>query len=280
MIAPPTIPRALARLLLPRETERRLRRVTFRDAGHGYDRMGLHPDWVRLGVGLFNGAYTNYFRVESFGIENVPESGSALLVANHSGMLPIDATMLYVDIVQKTFPPRVPRMILDVFVPKLPFVSSFFARVGAISGARGTVRRLLEDGELLGVFPEGTPGISKPFSDRYQLTPFRVGHAELAIRHRAPVIPVAIIGAEEQFMQLASVDLHPFGAPFMPLPASPLPLPVRYRIHYGAPIHLYERYPEEAADDPVACRAAADEVQAVVQKLVDHGVEAREAVFW
>lgn len=280
MIAPPTLPRALARLLLPRETDRRLRRIAFRDAGHGYDRLGLHPDWVRMGVGLLNGAYANYFRVESHGIEHVPAEGAALLVANHSGMLPIDAIMLYLDVIQKTFPPRVPRMVMDVFVPKLPFISSLFARVGAVSGARGTVRRLLEDGELLGVFPEGTPGISKPFSKRYQLERFRVGHAELAIRHRAPIVPVAIIGAEEQFVQLANADLHPFGVPFMPLPASPFPLPVRYRIHYGAPIALHDRYPQSDADDPEVCRAAALEVQAAVQRLVDRGVEEREAVFW
>ena len=206
MIAPPTIPRALTRLLLSRETQRRLTRISFRDAGHGYDRLGMHPDWVRMSVALLGGAYSNYFRVESHGIENIPAEGAAVLVANHSGMLPIDAMMLYLDVVQNTFPPRVPRMVMDVFVPKLPFVSSLFARTGAVSGARGTVRRLLADGELLGIFPEGTPGISKPFKDRYQLTRFRVGHAELAIRHRAPVIPVAVIGAEEQFLQLARLD--------------------------------------------------------------------------
>jgi 1-acyl-sn-glycerol-3-phosphate acyltransferase len=233
-----------------------------------------------MGVGLLGGAYSTYFRVESHGIENVPQTGPAILVANHSGMLPIDAMMLYADVVQNTFPPRVPRMVMDVFVPKLPFFSSLFARTGAVGGARGTVQRLLVDGELLGIFPEGTPGISKPFRDRYRLTPFRVGHAELAIRHRTPVIPTAIIGAEEQFVQLARLDLHPFGAPFLPVSASPVPLPVRYRIHYGTPIHLHERNGPEAADDPAVCRAAADEVQAAVQALVDHGVREREAVFW
>jgi 1-acyl-sn-glycerol-3-phosphate acyltransferase len=151
---------------------------------------------------------------------------------------------------------------------------------GAVSGARGTVRRLLSDGELLGIFPEGTPGISKPFRDRYQLTPFRVGHAELAIRHRAPVVPIAIIGAEEQFVQLARLDIHPFGVPFVPVPASPVPLPVRYRIHYGPPINLHERYDPAEVDDPAVARAAANEVQAAVQSLVDRGVGLREAVFW
>ncbi len=193
-------------------------------------------------------------------------------------MLPIDAIMLYLDVVKNTYPPRVPRMVMDVFVPKLPFVSSLFMRGGGVSGARGTVRRLLADGELLGIFPEGTPGISKPFSERYRLTRFRVGHAELAIRHRAPVVPIAVIGAEEQFVQLARLDIHPFGAPFVPLPASPVPLPVRYRIHYGEPIALHERYTD--ADDPSVCRAASDEVQAAVQHLIDRGLEEREAVFW
>jgi len=254
--------------------------IGIRDAGHGYDRLGMHPDWIRMGVGLLDGFYSKYFRVESHGIENIPHEGAGILVSNHSGMLPIDAMMLYLDVVQNTYPPRVPRMVMDTFVPKLPFVSSLFARTGAVSGARGTVRRLLSDGELLGIFPEGTPGISKPYRDRYQLTPFRVGHAELALRHRCPVIPAAVIGAEEQFMQLARLDVHPFGAPFLPLPASPVPLPVRYRIHYGEPIELHERFPDADADDPSVCRAAADVVQDAVQKLVDHGVAQREAVFW
>jgi 1-acyl-sn-glycerol-3-phosphate acyltransferase len=254
--------------------------LSYHDAGHGYDRLGMHPDWVRMAVGLLEGAYSKYFRVESHGIENVPQEGAAILCANHSGMLPIDAIMLYLDVVQNTFPPRVPRMVMDVFVPKLPFVSSFFARGGGVSGARGTVRRLLADGELLGIFPEGTPGISKPFSERYKLTSFRVGHAELAIRHRTPIIPIAIIGAEEQFVQLARLDIHPFGAPFVPLPASPVPLPVRYRIHYGEPIALHDQYEPKDADDPTVCRAAANEVQAAVQALIDRGLEEREAVFW
>ncbi len=280
MIAPPTIPRALARLLLPRETNQRLKHISYQDAGHGYDRLGMHPDWVRMAVGLLEGAYSKYFRVESRGIENVPQTGAAILCANHSGMIPIDALMLYLDVVQKTYPPRVPRIVMDTFVPKLPFVSSLFARGGGVSGARGTVRRLLSDGELLGIFPEGIPGISKPFKDRYQLTPFRVGHAELAIRHRAPIIPVAIIGAEEQFVQLARLDIHPFGAPFVPVPASPVPLPVRYRIHYGEPIHLHDRHAPSDADNPDVCRAAADRVQKTVQAMIDRGLQERPAVFW
>ena len=112
---------------------RRLTRISFRDAGHGYDRLGMHPDWVRMSVGLLSGAYSRYFRVESEGTEHIPTDGAALLVANHSGMLPIDAMMLYLDVVQRTFPPRVPRMVMDVFVPKLPFVSSFFSRVVAVA---------------------------------------------------------------------------------------------------------------------------------------------------
>ena len=87
---------------------------------------------------------------------------------------------------------------MNHFVPALPFIGTIFARGGMVGGSRGNVRALLEAGELLMIFPEGTPGIIKPFHKRYQLQKFRVGHAELAIRHQVPVIPVGIVGAEEQ----------------------------------------------------------------------------------
>jgi 1-acyl-sn-glycerol-3-phosphate acyltransferase len=281
MDSPQTIPRTIARTLLSKEEHKRLEHLVYADAGHGFDRLGLHPDWVRMSVGLFRGVYDRYFRVVSHGAaESIPTEGAAILVANHSGMLPLDATMLYLDVVRNTYPPRVPRIVMDLFVPRLPFVSSLFARVGAVSGARATVRRLLDDGELLCIFPEGTPGISKPFMDRYHVSEWRVGHAELAIRHRVPVIPVAIIGAEEQWIQVGRLErFHVFGAPFLPIPATPIPLPVRYHIYYGAPILLHERYRPEESDEPEKCRAAAELTRAAVEGLIDRGLRERDGVF-
>jgi 1-acyl-sn-glycerol-3-phosphate acyltransferase len=187
--------------------------------------------------------------------------------------------MLYLDVMRWTYPVRVPRPIADLFVPRLPFLGTLYSRLGVVSGARANVKRLLDAGELLMMFPEGTVGISKRLDERYQLKEWRVGHVELAIRQRAPIVPVAIIGAEEQWRQIAKLALHPFGAPFVPIPLLPFPLPVRYHIHYGPPIALHERYSRESADDPRVLEAAAAEVKAAVGALIEEGLKARQGVF-
>lgn len=266
--------------LLGRELAAQLDRLQWHDAGHGYDRLGMHPDWVRASVATSRWLYERYFRVTSHGIENVPRTGPVVVAANHSGMLPIDGAMLYLDLVRNLDPPRVPRVVADLFVPRLPFVFLYFNRVGAVAGDRATMHRLLDENELVVVFPEGTPGIGKPFSERYHLQPFRVGHAELALKHCAPVVPVAIIGAEEQWPQLARIErFHLFGAPYLPVPATPVPLPVHFHIWYGPPILLHERWPPHTADDPLVAEEAANVVQTAVQLLIDRGLEARPGVF-
>ena len=258
----------------------RLERLRWADAGHGFDRFGMSPHWVRASIAAARPLYERYFRVTSHGAEHVPADGPAIVACNHSGMLPFDGAMLYVDLIRNVDPPRVPRVVADRFVPMLPFVFTLFSRVGGVGGDRSTVHRLLDDGELLVIFPEGTPGIGKPFSERYRLKEWRVGHAELALRHRAPVVPTAIIGAEEQWPQIARLDgVHPFGAPYLPIPATPVPLPVHYHVWYGPPIHLHEECPPGAADDPELAEEAAATVKAAVQALIDRGLEEREGVF-
>ena len=107
-----------------------------------------------------------------------------------------------------------------------------------------------------------------------------MGHAELALRHCAPVVPVAIIGAEEQWPQLARIErFHPFGAPYLPIPATPLPLPVRFHIWYGEPIHLDARWSPEEADDPNVAEEAASLVKDAVQRLIDRGLNERKGMF-
>ncbi|MCA9692100.1 MAG: lysophospholipid acyltransferase family protein [Nannocystaceae bacterium] len=257
--------------------EERLRRVKIRDAGHGYDALGLDRAGVRRALRLAYPLYKHYFRVRSYGAEQIPAEGPVILAANHSGSLPLDGVMISLDAFLHTEPPRVVRAVGDYFVSRLPLVSTLFARAGVIGGTRGTVRHALEEGELLLIFPEGSPGIGKPFSQRYQLAPWRVGHAELAIRHRAKVVPVAVVGAEEQWPVIAQLPVQVFGAPYLPIMATPLPLPVRYHIHYGAPMEL-GRGPEDA-DDPELVAAAADQVRAAVEGLIARGLEAREGVF-
>jgi 1-acyl-sn-glycerol-3-phosphate acyltransferase len=271
----------LARRMLPPARLARLEGLALEDAGHGYDPFGANREWIGFGAGLMRFLYETWFRVTSHDAHHVPRQGPAILAANHSGTLPYDATMIWTDVLEHTTPPRLVRPVLDHFVPLLPIVGTFFARAGGVGGSRANVRALLEAGELLLIFPEGTVGIGKPFKERYQLQPFRVGHAELAIRHQAPVVPVAVVGAEEQMPQLTRIEAGAklFGAPYLPIPATLLPLPVHYHIYYGAPIPLHEDYRPEQADEPEAVRAAADRVQAAVAALVARGLAEREGVF-
>jgi 1-acyl-sn-glycerol-3-phosphate acyltransferase len=148
-----------------------------------------------------------------------------------------------------------------------------------VGGSRGNARILLERGELLLIHPEGVPGIAKHFKDRYKLQDWRVGHVELAIRHRAPVVPVAVVGAEEQMPQIGRIPIEVFSMPFIPVTASPFPLPVRYRIYYGEPIPFQDRFTPDQADDPGVVREAAAEVKAAVQAMLDKGVAERPGIF-
>jgi 1-acyl-sn-glycerol-3-phosphate acyltransferase len=187
--------------------------------------------------------------------------------------------MLCVDVFEHTNPPRMLRCVGDRFLPELPFIGTLFSRCGVVSGTPANVRRLLESGELCLIFPEGLPAIGKHFRDRYKLCDWRVGHAELALRHAVPVVPVAVIGSEEQWPQLARVSgLRPFGAPYLPIPASPLPLPVHYHVHYGAPIILRDAdSPLDSSTQAVAQAAATTRV--AVERLIAEGRAARRGIF-
>ncbi len=265
---------------LPEPWRRQIERLALDDAGHGFDPLGLSREGLAQGVWATRLLYERYFRVRSHGHANIPAEGPAILASNHSGMLPLDGMMLALDVLRWSAPARTLRPILDHFVPGLPFVSTFFARAGAIGGSRGNVRYALEHDQLLLIFPEGTEGIGKPFWKRYQLQEWRVGHVELAIRHRAPVVPVAVIGAEEQWPQIARLNgVHVLGIPFLPIPATPLPMPVRYHIYYGEPLDFRDRLRPEDADDPALVAAAAAEVKEAVAALVARGLHEREGIF-
>lgn len=276
---PPIVARAIHRALGREATEDRVERLHYANTGHGFDTFGLNPDFVGMGDVLASPLYDRYFRVISHGAEeHIPSTGPAVLAANHSGTLPFDGMMLWVDVLRHTDPPRIPRPIADYFVPSLPVLGTLFARCGVVGGSRGNARALLQAGELLMIFPEGTPGIGKPWSERYQLQKWRKGHCELAIRHRSPIVPVAIIGAEEQMPQLARIKA-PGPVPYVPIPATLFPLPVRYHIHYGEPLRFDREYDPDDADDPEIVRTAALRVKQAVQGLIDKGLQQREGVF-
>lgn len=241
------------------------------DEGHGYDVFGLHPATLERMLGFAGRAFDAYFRPRSHGVEHVPRAGAAILVANHGGVLPIDAAMLCVDVFRQTGRPL--RPIADHFVPMLPIVSTMLARVGAVTGTRSNVDCLLARGELIAIWPEGTTAIAKPYRARYQLQDWRVGHAELALRHHVPIVPVAILGADEAWPALARLHVRPFGIPFLPLPATPFPLPVRHDLVYGEPIDLGDG----DADDPAVVAHAAMRVRLALGDLLHDALAERRA---
>lgn len=250
----------------------------FHDEGYGYDLFGLDPTRLARVVEIARVVYDRYFRVDSEGIEHIPADGPTIVVANHGGVLPIDGAMLCLDILLRSEPPRIPRAIADHFVPMLPLVGTMFARWGVVSGTRGNVSKLLGRGELVAIWPEGVTGPAKRPCDRYRLQAWRVGFAELAMRFHATVIPVAIVGAEESWPVLAKISRpRPFGAPYLPIPATPIPLPTRFRIRYGEPVTL--RFGARDADDPSAVKTVAEDVRVALEALLERALVRREGIF-
>ncbi len=285
--------RVLARNLLRRvlgdEECERLRAMTLHDAGFGYDIFGLEREssWVAYALGSF--LHRHYFRVESFGIENVPSEGAAIVAPNHSGILPLDAMMIAIDIVQKTDPPRLIRTMVDYLAFRLPWVGVAMTRVGQVAGTRRNFAELMRRAELLCVFPEGAKGTGKTFWERYRLRKFNVGHVELSLRYRAPIIPTAVIGAEEQAPML--LDFKPaaklLNLPYFPItptfpwlgPLGVIPLPVKYFIYYGKPLRLWEEVSEADAGSPEIVISLAELVRTRVADLLELGLSRRKGVF-
>lgn len=279
--------------LITDEDRQRFQRVHMQDLGFGYDAFGLHAETALRAYTVLKPLYRDYFRVQSFGVENVPPEGRAILVANHSGGVPIDGAMIAMDMMSRLDPPRLMRAVVDRFVANLPYVNILFSRVGQIIGIRRNFEVLLGNEELVLVFPEGTPGIVKPWSERYQLRNFNVGFIELHLLYKAPIIPVAVIGAEEQYPILASSTSigKPMGVTHVPImlnipfltalfgPLGALPFPTRYRLHYGEPIRFYDEFSEDTIRNPIMIRTLAEEVRSRVQGLIRDGLEQRERVF-
>jgi 1-acyl-sn-glycerol-3-phosphate acyltransferase len=253
------------------------RTPAFHDAGHGFDVFGFHPPTLAAAVQSSAPIYERYFRVDSLGAEHVPPTGPAIVIANHAGILPVDGAMLCLDLLRHT--ERIPRAISDYFVFRLPLVSTLFARLGVVNGTRANVRALLDRGEVLVIFPEGVSGTAKQFASRYHLQRWSVGFAELAIRHRVPVIPAAIIGAEESWPLLGKLRLRLFGSPYVPIPVTPLPLPAHYHIRYGSPLRLDEGLESDDAGDPRIVAEAAMRARQALEHTIRDARDARRGVF-
>ncbi|MFF5264151.1 lysophospholipid acyltransferase family protein [Actinomadura viridis] len=225
---------------------------------------------------LARALYEHWFRVEVFGLENLPAEGGALIVANHSGTVPFDGIMLAVAMHDHAH--RDLRLLGADLIYQVPLLGHLSRKAGHTLACPADAERLLEKGELVGVFPEGFKGVGKPFTERYRLQRFgRGGFVGTALRAGVPIIPCAIVGAEEIYPKIA--DLQPLarllGLPYFPVtptfpllgPAGLVPLPSKWMIQLGEPMPL-DDYDAEAADDPMTVFNLTDHVREVVQQML------------
>lgn len=245
----------------------------------GVDPFGYDPETIKLVAPLSVWLYRNYFRAQAYGLENLPE-GRFLLIANHSGQLPFDAMMIGTACLLDTDRPRLLRSMVERWSAELPFVSSLFVRMGQVVGDPAVCRKLLESDEGVLVFPEGARGINKLFAQRYKMTEFGHGFMRLALETKSPIVPVALVGAEEQAPAVA--DIKPLakamGFPAFPLvlpQVVPLPLPVKYHIHFGAPM----TFEGDPYDDDEIVGQHVKRVKNTIQRMLQQGLNQRTGIF-
>ncbi|GAA3492901.1 MULTISPECIES: lysophospholipid acyltransferase family protein [Streptomyces] len=234
--------------------------------------------------------YEKYFRVEVKGIENVPAEGGALIVANHSGTLPLDGLMLQAAVHDEHPAGRHLRLLAADLVFVLPVVNELARKAGHTLACAEDAQALLERGELVGVMPEGFKGIGKPFSERYKLQRFgRGGFVSTAMRAGAPIVPCSIVGAEEIYPMVGNSRTlaRVLGLPYFPItptfpwlgPLGAVPLPTKWTIQFGEPIETKD-YPADAAEDPMLMFNLTDQVREQIQHTLYKLLVQRRSVFF
>lgn len=264
------------------------RRIT---GDYEVDEHGFDADLTEHVIApLLRPVYRNYFRVETRGLENIPDTGGALVVANHSGTLPIDAMMTAMALLDHHPAHRYLRMLAADLVFSLPFLAPLARKTGNTLACQADAERLLGVGELVGVWPEGFKGVGKPFSERYKLQRFgRGGFVSAALRTGVPIIPCTIVGAEEIYPMLGNAKTlaRLFGLPYFPLtPTFPwfgllgaVPLPSKWLIEFGEPVQT-KPYTPAAAEDPMLVFELTDRIRETIQHTLYGLLMQRRSVFF
>jgi 1-acyl-sn-glycerol-3-phosphate acyltransferase len=254
------------------------------------DGFGFDPEFTDRVKDVALWFYRNYWRVEVDGVTNVPARGRALLVANHAGIIPYDGAMIRTAIIAEHPQPRHARMLVVDWAFAMPFTSMLLVKTGNVLAHPDNATALLERDELVGVFPEGVKGASKPYRERYKIRRLgRGGFVQVALRTGAPIIPVAVVGSEE--VHPVVFDLQPL-ARLLKLPTLPItptfpwlgvlgmiPLPSKWLIAFGKPIDVAQ-YGPDAADDPRLVLAISEQVREWIQTTVHRMLPRRRTIFF
>jgi 1-acyl-sn-glycerol-3-phosphate acyltransferase len=264
------------------------RRIT---GDYDVDEFGFDQDLTdNLALPVLRPIYEKYFRIEVRGMENVPSEGGALIVANHSGTIPIDSAMTTLALHDHHPAQRHLRMLAADLVFTMPIVAPMARKTGATLACNEDAERLMSSGELVGVWPEGFKGIGKPFSERYKLQRFgRGGFVSAALRSGVPIIPCSIVGAEEIYPLVGNIPTlaRLLGIPYIPItpffpllgPLGLLPLPSKWIIEFGEPIET-DKIGPAGAEDPMLVFNLTDQVREVIQQSLYKLLLARRSVFF
>ncbi|WP_420038287.1 lysophospholipid acyltransferase family protein [Sulfidibacter corallicola] len=266
---------AIKNVLVPRELEEQVDRSPKSTGSFNYDAWGYNPDTAKISLALFKQLYDHYFRVEARGLEHVPKQGRALIIANHSGQLPMDGILIGVAMATNPDGPRMARAMVERFFPTVPFVGNLLNQAGAVIGDPQNCRRMLQSEEAVIVFPEGIRGSGKLYKDRYQLQRFGNGFMHIAMATETPIIPVGVVGCEETMPAIANIKplAELLAIPYFPL-AIPAFLPAKVILNFGEPMMF-----DQSVESEEAVTARVEQVKDVIRGLIEKGLQERERVF-
>jgi 1-acyl-sn-glycerol-3-phosphate acyltransferase len=253
------------------------------------DEWGLDWEFVEAVRPFLDFLYNVYWRIETTGIEHIPDYDRALLVSNHSGQLPWDGAMIMTAILNEHPAQRLARNLYANWFPTLPFISSALVKMGQALATVENGTRLLNQDELVGVFPEGYKGVGKLYKDRYKLARFgRGGFVKMAINTQAPIIPVSVVGAEETYVTVAksSILARLTGFPYFPISLrfpwlglmGAIPLPSKWYIDFGEPIAT-DSYNSEDTKDLALVSELTDHIRNIIQEMINNRLKIRRSVF-
>lgn len=254
------------------------------------DEWGFDVEFLNTVKPFFDFLYKAYWRVETTGLENIPEEGRTLMVVNHSGQLPWDGSMVGLAVFNEHPAQRLVRTLYATWFPTLPFVSAFLTKLGQALATEENGIRLLEQDQLVAVFPEGYKGVGKLFKERYRLARFgRGGFVRMALKTGAPMIPVSVVGAEETYISLVKVPAiaRLIKFPFFPIsPTFPwlgllgfVPMPTKWYIDFGEPIPV-DGYGPGAANNLMLVSQLTDQVRNIVQQMIYKRLAERKSIFF
>lgn len=241
----------------------------------GYDPWGYNNVTARYGLSLAKPIYEKYFRAEASGVDNIPAEGPVLIVGNHSGQLPIDGLLVGYALASREKNPRFPRAMIERFFPTVPWLGNLLNEVGGALGDPVNCARMLANKEAIIVFPEGVRGSGKLYRDRYKLQRFGTGFMHLAMKYKAAVVPVGVVGCEESIPAIANIKplAKVLGLPYVPV-ALPVVLPSKVHLNFGPPMYFTGTDTSEARIEEQT-----EEVKAEINRLIAKGLQERESVF-